>query len=247
MQVPEYLIHTLRKSEHIVALTGAGISAESGIPTFRDAQSGLWTKYKAEELATPQAFERNPSLVWEWYTWRRELISKASPNDGHLALAEIEAHQRRKGKKFTIITQNVDGFHLEAGSKNVIELHGNIQRTNCSKHGHLVDTWSDSDEIPPRCPICNSMLRPDVVWFGENLPTQAIDMAWEAAKSCDVCFSIGTSGTVEPAASLPYLASQKGALIIEINPNRTPLTPKADFVIRSPSGQSLHILAELIA
>jgi NAD-dependent deacetylase len=229
----------LRSARDVVVLTGAGISAESHIPTFRDAQTGLWATYSPEELATPQAFRRNPWLVWEWYAWRRELVSQAQPNPGHLALAELE----RRVPEFTLITQNVDGLHRRAGSVNVIELHGNINRTKCFDEGVIIESWPPTTEVPPRCPRCGGYLRPDVVWFGETLPPQALGAAFEAAARCDVFFSIGTSALVHPAASLPYQAIQHEAVVVEINPAQTPLTDRATYVLQGPAGQ---VLPELL-
>ncbi len=237
ISLPEELVYQLRSAQKVVALTGAGISAESGIPTFREAQTGLWARYRREELVTPGAFRKNPSLVWEWYTWRRELVAGASPNPGHLALAAME----QRISEFTLITQNVDGLHQRAGNGNrapLIELHGNIQRAKCLERGHLVESWQDG-EIPPRCPTCGSLLRPDVVWFGESLPPGALQASWGAANACEVFFSIGTSAVVEPAASLPYTALQAGASIVEINPHSTPLTPQVHYVLQGPAGEIL--------
>ena len=150
MNVPSALIDALRRARQVAVLTGSGISAESGVPTFRDAQTGLWEKFRPEELATTEAFRRNPRLVWEWYAWRRELVAGAQPNGGHLALAELE----RRLPRFTLLTQNVDGLHQRAGSRNVIELHGNITRTKCFDENVVVDRWTDTGEVPPRCPRC---------------------------------------------------------------------------------------------
>jgi NAD-dependent deacetylase len=202
VEIPEQLVNALRKAQQVVVLTGAGVSAESGLSTFRDPQTGLWSKFRPEELATPEAFQRNPKLVWEWYDWRRQKVAEAKPNLAHYALAEIERHV----PKFTLITQNIDNFHQAAGSQNVIELHGNLARTKCFEDGKVVESWPPTDEVPPRCPRCGGLLRPDVVWFGEMLPVQALKTAQAEAKACDLFFSIGTSGTVEPAASLPRLA-----------------------------------------
>lgn len=241
------LIQTLRQARHIVVLTGAGISAESGVPTFRDAQTGLWARYSPEELATPQAFRRNPRLVWEWYAWRRELVSKAEPNPGHLALAELEAQRTPDACRFTLITQNVDGLHQRAGSRNVIELHGNLNRTKCFDEGLIIASWPRTSEVPPPCPRCGGYLRPDVVWFGETLPPQALEAAMAAAQTCDVFLSIGTSALVHPAASLPYYALQTGAVVVEINPDTTPLTTSATYVLQGPAGQVLpHLLKVLM-
>ena len=242
MTVPDELRLALRQAERITVLTGAGTSAESGVPTFRDAQTGLWARYDPQELATPEAFRNNPRLVWEWYNWRRELVRTAAPNPGHLALAQMATRL----PDLTLITQNVDGLHQRAGSPNVIELHGNILRTRCSQGACLVETWQETGQVPPACPRCGAHLRPDVVWFGESLPSQALEDAWLAACTCQVFFSIGTSSVVEPAASLPGLAQGYGALVVEINPHPTPLTPKADFVFRAPSGLALPALVKAV-
>ena len=237
---PDELIQALRLARHIAVLTGAGISAESGVPTFRQAQTGLWARYDPQELATPQAFQRNPRLVWEWYAWRRTLVAQAQPNPGHFALASMARH----ALTFTLITQNVDGLHQKAGSPSVIELHGNLQRTKCFTEDQVVEHWAESEDIPPRCPRCGGLLRPDVVWFNETLPPGALQAAINAAESCDLFFSIGTSGLVEPAASLPLIALQRGKPVIEVNPDTTPLTARADYVLHGPSGV---ILPELLA
>ena len=234
------LIETLRSARYVVVLTGAGVSAESNIPTFREAQTGLWAKYSPEELATPQAFQRNPRLVWEWYTWRRQLVAAAVPNPGHLALAELE----QRVPQFTLITQNVDGLHQRAGSRNVIELHGNINRTKCFDEGDIIDSWPPITEIPPRCPRCGGLLRPDVVWFGESLPQKALHTAFTAAEQCDLFLSIGTSSVVQPAASLPLVALEQGITTVEINPNPTPLSARATYVLPGSSGQILPVLLE---
>jgi NAD-dependent deacetylase len=240
IKIPPELIKTLKADPRIAVLTGAGISAESGVPTFREAQTGLWSQYDSQELATPEAFARNPRLVWEWYAWRRELICQAEPNPGHLALVRMED----LFSQFDLITQNVDGLHRRAGNKNVIELHGDIFRTKCIKENTTVSSPPDPKEIPPRCPNCNALLRPDVVWFGESLPKQAISAAWQAAENCQVFFSIGTSSLIEPAASLPMIALQNGAQVIEVNPHQTPLTPKCAYSLRYPAGDALPVLVK---
>jgi NAD-dependent deacetylase len=236
------LLHTLRAARHIAVLTGAGVSAESGIPTFRDAQVGLWAQYRPEDLATPEAFERNPKLVWDWYAWRGEIVRGAQPNPGHYALAEMQRHVIQ----LTLITQNVDGFHQLAGSTDVIELHGNLMRTKCSREDVVIDQWANRDETPPRCPRCGAYLRPDVVWFGERLPSDALEAAAQAANSCDVFFSIGTSGLVEPAASLAHIALQHSGSVVEINPTITPLTSHATFVLPGASGGILPALIKAV-
>lgn len=243
--LPGRLIEKLQTVEHIAVLTGAGISAESGIPTFREAQTGLWAKYDAQELATPAAFRRNPKLVWDWYKWRRSLVRSASPNAGHYALTRME----ERCPHFVLITQNVDGLHQEAGSVNVIELHGNLRRNKCFANGHPVDSGQEivaleADE-PPRCPHCQSLLRPDVVWFGEALPQSSLEAAYTAAQTCQLFLAIGTSAVVHPAASIPYVAMESGAITVEINPERTALTPRVDFALHFPAGEMLPRLLSL--
>lgn len=242
MKFPEELIEKLRSAQRVVVLTGAGISAESGVPTFRDAQSGLWANFKPEELATPQAFRRNPEMVWNWYMMRREMISEAKPNPGHYALAEME----KKVSRFLLVTQNIDDLHRKAGSKNIIEIHGNIQRTKCFDEDVVVETWDANSGKPPKCPRCGGMLRPDVVWFGEMLPQGAFEKAAEAARNCDVLFSIGTSSIVYPAASLPYEALSRNILSVEINPEETPLTSRVHHHLRGFSGTVLPELVKAV-
>lgn len=228
----------LAGARSIVVLTGAGISAESGIPTFRDAMTGLWATFRPEDLATPEAFRRDPRTVWDWYAWRRARVGEARPNAGHLALARLERATRDRGASFLLVTQNVDGLHAVAGSIRLVELHGNIRRVRCFDGGHLAETWAE-EPIPPVCARCGSPLRPDVVWFGEALPCEALETAAEAALRCDVFMSIGTSGLVEPAASLPFTALAAGAQVIEINPDATPLTRRATLVLSGLAGAVL--------
>lgn len=238
--IPPKLIEALRAAGRVAVLTGAGISAESGVPTFREAQTGLWAQYDPQELATPQAFRRNPQLVWEWYAWRRELVSQAMPNAGHYALVEMARHVA----DFALVTQNVDGLHQQAGSSAVIELHGNLQRVKCYDQEHHVKSWAETEAVPPRCPVCGSLLRPDVVWFGENLPVAALKAAVHAAQHCDVFLTVGTSALVQPAASLPLEALQKGSPVVEINPQRTPLTHYVDYALAGPAGVVLPLLVQ---
>ena len=238
-KIPVELIEILRTSHRVVVLTGAGISAESGVPTFRQAQTGLWAQFDPLQLATPGVFKNDPKLVWDWYTWRRKLISESQPNPGHKALVDLENHY----PEFTLITQNLDGLHQMAGSTEVIELHGNIFRTKCSRENRLISEEFEAAETPPRCPLCEAYLRPDVVWFGESLPEVELDRAIQAASTCQVFISIGTSTLVEPAASLPFIALRNGATVLEINPQTTPLTPQASYLIRGKAGDVLPILA----
>jgi NAD-dependent deacetylase len=236
------LIAFLRTARYIAILTGAGISAESGIPTFRDAQTGLWKKYRPEDLATPEAFLRNPKIVWEWYGWRSKLVADVQPNPAHYALAEME----RLVPRLSLITQNVDGLHQRAGSQNVIELHGNLFRTKCFDENIIIESWEQTGEMPPRCPRCGSFLRPDVVWFGELLPYEALEAAREAAQKCDVFFSVGTSALVQPAASLPLIALERGAVVVEVNPQETPLTRWASYTFHGPAGEVLPELVKAV-
>lgn len=237
--MPPELIELLRDATKLTVLTGAGVSQESGLRTFRDAQTGLWAQYKPEDLASPQAFARNPKLIWDWYAWRREAVKSVRPNAGHYALAEIE----KRIPEFTLITQNVDGLHRMAGSQNILELHGNIQRVRCSECYSFTEAWDDDSESVPQCAECGRFLRPDVVWFGEALPRDQLEAAVLAARSCEIFFSIGTSGVVQPAASLAFAAHNKGAVVVEINAESTPLTPKANYFLQGKSGE---ILPELL-
>lgn len=238
LDIPKELIEILKSANSVAVLTGSGISAESGVPTFREAQTGLWAKFDPTELATPQAFQKDPRLVWQWYTWRRQLVSQARPNPAHAALVQMESFY----PDFTLITQNVDGLHQRAGSDRVIELHGNITRTKCSVEGTIVDHWDDENGEPPHCPNCGGLLRPDVVWFGESLPEEALTGAIHAAQNCDLFFSIGTSAIVQPAASLPIQALYSGADVVEVNIEMTPLTSQATYFIPGPAGEVLPTL-----
>lgn len=222
----------LRSAKTVSVLTGAGISAESAVPTFRGA-GGLWKNFRPEDLATADAFTKDPKLVWEWYDWRRGLIAEAQPNPGHYALAP-----------YTIITQNVDGLHQRAGSQNVLELHGSIWTLRC-----MVCDFSAYDKrvplpaLPPRCE-CGALLRPGVVWFGEGLPSEVWDNAVRAVRTSEILLVVGTSAVVYPAASLAPLAKRAGAIVIEINPDETPLSAAVDHSIRGFAGEVLPQLLE---
>lgn len=238
----------LAKAKHVVISTGAGVSKESGVPTFRDAMDGLWAKYDPAELATPQAFQRNPKLVWDWYTYRRELVAQTKPNPGHYALAELETLL----PKVVLITQNVDHHHQLAGSKDIICLHGDLFAFKCSRDCQgtptPVDlsrlTWSP-EEAPPACPYCGvGKVRPDVVWFGEALPAANLQRAFAEAESCDVMLVVGTSGVVYPAAWLPIKAAENYAFVIEVNPNPSEFTRAANIHLQAPSGE---VLPKLVA
>ena len=242
-EFPDELVRFLRKAERVAALTGAGVSQESGLRTFRDAQTGLWTQYKPTELASPKSFARDPKMVWDWYAMRREKVREVEPNPGHYALVDMAHHI----PDFSLITQNVDGLHLKAGSPRVIELHGNLQRVRCASCGQQAEAWDEANNGDvPRCKICGGLLRPDVVWFGESLPRTALESAVEAARSCHVFFSIGTSGLVQPAASLAYAARNRGAVVVEINAEPTALTEKVDFALHGKSGEILPALVQAV-
>ncbi len=232
----------LSSASAIVCLTGAGVSAESGVPTFRDAQSGLWSRFDAEELASPQGFERDPALVWRWYMWRLDLLEAASPNPGHIALAQLAG----LCEKFLLVTQNVDDLHEQAGSADVLHLHGSLHRfrcLSCARPHRLTDAQRRADS-PPACASCGQLVRPDVVWFGESLPWQAVEAAAEAAYTCDLMLVVGTSGLVHPAAQLPLVAKQAGASIIDINPEPGPISEIADLFLPGKSGEILPALAQ---
>ena len=232
----------LRTARHVCVLTGAGISAESGVPTFREAQTGLWEQFRPEDLATPEAFERDPGRVWAWYEHRRELVRSAAPNDGHVALVRLAQRLPR----LTLVTQNVDGLHERAGSTGVVEYHGNLLRDRCPTDGVVASQAPVSITGLPECARCGGLLRPDVVWFGEAISRAALLMADAAAMDCDVFMSIGTSALVSPAAGLSERALRAGARIIELNIESTDLTPFADVVLRGRSGQLLPRLVALV-
>lgn len=230
----------LRTAKHVCVSTGAGMSAESGVATFRD-RDGLWSKFNPAELATPEAFRRDPGRVWEWYRARRAQLRTVEPHEGHRVLARWAARFDR----FTLITQNVDGLHERAGSSNVIELHGRLDRAPCTACDYAATGLDDLGE-DPRCPKCNARLRPGVVWFGEALPPGAIDAAFEAAEHSGVLLVIGTSGVVQPAASLAGAARDHGAAVIEINPGETELSQLARVCIRSACGEALRAIDRAI-
>lgn len=240
--VRDKIIEKLIKAKKVAVLTGAGISAESGVPTFR-GEGGIWNKLKPEELADFGAFMRNPELVWEWYNMRKNLISKIKPNPGHYALVELE---NIFGKGFSLATQNIDNLHIRAGSKNVFELHGNIERSYCLKcRNYYHDVVIDEKHKIPYCE-CGGLIRPDVVWFGENLPEEEIDKSVEAATTADVYFSIGTSGNVYPAAGLPGIAKRNGAFTIEINVTETLISDEFDEVLIGKSGDILTRMIKIL-
>lgn len=238
MGFSETFVQSLARAKFLAVLTGAGVSQESGVPTFR-GENGLWKRYRAEELATPQAFSRDPQLVWEWYQYRRGIIGKASPNPAHYAIAELETIF----PQFLLITQNVDGLHLRAGSSQIMEIHGNIFRNRCSRDGRIYTQLPDhSTTAPPRCE-CGAYLRPDVVWFGESIPEEALEKSFRGAQSCDAMLVVGTSAVVQPAASLPLMAKRGGALVGEINREETPISGLVDESVFGSAGE---VLPELV-
>ena len=233
------MMERFRRAKRVVVITGAGISAESGVPTFR-GPNGLWRRYRAEDLATPQAFQGDARLVWEWYDWRRRLISGKEPNAGHLAIAAMED----LFEEFLLITQNVDGLHRKAGSTKLIEIHGNIWKVRCMAEGKVFpNSEVPLREIPPRCD-CSALLRPDVVWFGESLSERDLADAYAVLKECDCLLVVGTSAVVQPVASFPTIARSGGAFIVEVNVEPTPISGWVDESILGKSGQVLPRLVE---
>lgn len=242
VDIPSELTERLRAARRVCVLTGAGVSAESGLATFREAQSGLWARFRPEDLATPDAFRRDPELVWNWYRWRRKLAQQASPNPAHRALAEMQA----RVSDFTLVTQNVDGLHQRAGNENVVELHGSLNRARCLREDVVIALGETPEGVMPRCSRCGAMLRPDVVWFGEALPGAALQAAMEAATTCDVFLSVGTSGLVAPASSLAPLAGQGGAVVVVVNPDAAPPVSAGFYHLAVPAGQALPALLRAV-
>ncbi|HVY98013.1 MAG TPA: NAD-dependent deacylase [Dongiaceae bacterium] len=233
------MIEALQRAERVLISTGAGVSAESGLPTFRDPQQGLWAKYRPQDLATPEAFARDPQTVWRWYQWRRRVHADVAPNPAHRAIAAIQG--RLPGA--TLVTQNVDRLHELAGSPSVIHLHGSVFRNKCAECGVAMPDVPHDLETPPRCEACGGLCRPDVVWFGEGLPQAEWRAAAEAAEAADVVLLIGTSATVYPAAELPVIAKRAGAVVVQVNPAPTPL----DRIAHNLRGRAGEVLPRLVA
>src|ERR1035437_5939694 len=244
--IPSSLVLALRAAKHVVVITGAGVSAESGIPTFRDALTGLWERFDAEDLATPGAFRKDRELVWGWYEWRRMKVLKAQPNPAHLAIAELMQYVPR----LTVITQNVDDLHERAGSNDVLHLHGSLhhpRRSVCAQAHTFPPGIPEEPEggrrmHPPVCNQCAGPVRPGFVWFGESLPPKELHLAFDAAKECDLLFSIGTSGLVYPAAQIPDLAKQSGAKLARINPTASQQESAVDWNLLGPAGQLMPVV-----
>jgi len=235
LSLPGALVQRLRGAQRWTVLTGAGISAESGVPTFRGA-GGLWEGVRPEELASPEGFRTDPERVWRWYRHRRDLMRRVEPNAGHRAIARLESHVAA----FCLVTQNVDGLHARAGSRRILELHGNILRSHCFAQCGA-ETPEDETAVVPRC-RCGAPLRPSVVWFGERLPQGVFEESCREMQDCDVCLVVGTSGIVYPAASLPQVASVAGAALIEVNPEPTPLSSLCTAALRGPAAKLLPAL-----
>jgi NAD-dependent deacetylase len=236
----------LSLSRRVVCLTGAGVSAESGVPTFRDAQTGLWARYNPDTLASPRGFAENPGLVWRWYMARLAGVESAQPNPGHQALAELE--ERFEDGSFVLYTQNVDDLHERAGSRQVRHLHGNIARFRCHdcRRSYALSAGDRQAEEPPVCSACGGRVRPDVVWFGETLPPGMLEEAWEDARRCQLMLVVGTSGLVHPAAQIPLVAQHAGATVIDINPEPGGVSRLATLYLQGKSGEVLpRILAAL--
>ena len=238
--IPSELVSALQQAKHVVVFTGAGVSAESGIPTFRDALTGLWERFDAEDLATPEAFRRDKELVWGWYEWRRMQVLGALPNPAHVAIAELA----RLVPRLTVVTQNVDDLHERAGSVDVLHLHGSLDKPICTTCGapHILPPGLPEEPKggrrlrPPLCTHCGGSVRPGVVWFGESLPAHVLATAFAAARACDLLFAIGTSGLVQPAARIPVLAIQAGAKVMQVNPTATALDEECTWTLRGAAG-----------
>lgn len=242
MNISAKLKCLLKEAKSICILTGAGISAESGVETFRGA-NGLWSKLKPEELASFDAFMRNPEMVWEWYNYRKKIMHEVKPNSAHYALAKME----NLVKDFTLVTQNIDNLHCRAGSRNVLELHGNIERSYCIGCGKIFENIEiTSDNKIPHCTICNGLIRPDVVWFGEMLPEGVFEKSMEAAMRSDIFFSVGTSAVVYPAAGLPLTAKRAGAYVVEINTDTTEISHQVDECLVGKAGEILPLIVDFI-
>ncbi|MDF3933790.1 SIR2 family NAD-dependent protein deacylase [Pseudomonas citronellolis] len=240
MPYPQPLLDALRNTRHLLVFTGAGVSAESGIPTFRDALSGLWERFDPAQLATPEAFAEDPALVWGWYEWRRMKVLAAQPNPAHRAIAELASRVPR----LTLVTQNVDDLHERAGSPSALHLHGSLHQPRCvacgRAHAGLPGALREPEEgrrlEPPRCAHCGERVRPGVVWFGEMLPEAPLRDAFAAARDCDCLLSIGTSGVVQPAAQIPQLAAASGAVVAHINPQPVSVRGPRQFSLEGPAG-----------
>ena len=248
MTFDQGLLARLRDAQHVVVFTGAGVSAESGIATFRDALSGLWSRFDPMRLATPEAFEDDPELVWGWYEWRSMQVLSTQPNPGHLAIAELA----KRVPKLTLVTQNVDDLHERAGIAGALHLHGSLHQPRCSRCASPFSMPSEPPLepaegrrlAPPRCKQCGGLVRPGVVWFGESLPVDALEAAFAAAADCDLLLSVGTSGVVYPAAQVPEIALQAGAAVVHVNPQPQALGGQHEWLLAGAAGEVLPSLLQ---
>jgi NAD-dependent deacetylase len=236
--IPAEAVEKLREAQRLVVLTGAGVSAQSGVPTFR-GKDGLWKDHRPEQLATPQAFEKDPDLVWDWYHWRRNIVREVSPNPAHYAIAQLE----KAVPDFTLITQNVDGLHLVAGSERVLQIHGDLHHARCSKCAAVIALSNEVGLV--NCQLCRGQMRPNVVWFGESLDAELLEEAFVASGMADFLIVAGTSNVVQPAASLAYAALGNGGYVLEVNLDPTPLTGSASATVLGKAGEVLEELVRL--
>ncbi|MEN9935380.1 MAG: hypothetical protein RLZZ387_1959 [Chloroflexota bacterium] len=243
LTLPEHVLHRLKTAQRVVVLTGGGMAAESGVPSFRDSHTGEWAQYDVSELATPQAYLRNPRLVWEWYDHRRRSADGAEPSPAHYALVDLEQHY----PSFTLITQTIDSLHWRAGSRDLVEINGCLRRSRCYEAGHTAVSWDEDGEIPPHCSHCGSPLRPDVVMFGEGLPHAELRKAQRAVEQCDLFVIVGAVGAIEPVASFPFVARRVGAFALTIAPEDSVYSLMADYVIPATPGAVLPDLVRLVA
>lgn len=242
LTLPEAVLHRIQNAQRVVALTGGGMAAESNVLSFREAHAGQWAQYDVSELATVQGYVRNPRLVWEWYDYRRRAAEEAAPSPSHYALVDLEQHY----SSFTLITQTIDGLHWRAGSRDLVELNGCLRRARCYEAGHVLASWDDEGELPPSCPHCGSMLRHDVVMFGEGLPEWELRRARKAVEQCDVLMCIGSVGAIEPVASFPFVARRVGALVLAISSDDSIYSLMADYVVPGRPGEHLPDLVRAV-
>lgn len=239
------LVKPLLQATEVVVFSGAGLSADSGIPTFRDGATGLWANVDPDEVVSIEGFERNPAKVWDWHETMRALFAEVLPNAGHRGIVELAALLPKA--RLTVITQNIDGLHQVAGSTRVFEIHGSALRVRCHHHCGFVAPWPLGEPAPRQCPVCGARVRPDVVWFGEPLDDAVFSRAVESSLGADVFISVGTSAIIQPAASLPMAARRSGALIVEVNPHATPFSEFADHSVRAGASAFFPALCAMLA
>lgn len=242
LSLPDHVLERIKAARYVVALTGGGIAAESKVLSFREAHAGEWAQYDVSELATQQGFVRNPRLVWEWYDYRRRRADLAEPSPAHYALVDLEQHY----PQFTLITQTIDGLHWRAGTRDLVELNGCLRRGRCFEAGHITSTWEEDGDMPPRCVHCGSVLRPDVVMFGEGLPEAELKRARKAVEQCDVLLCVGTISAIEPVSSFPFLARRAGALVLSVADDDSIYSLLADCVAPEPLSMFLPALVQTV-